>query len=192
MNEIVRIKTKNVLDMALTFAAMNRVFEGESKGKIAQRLEMAFGELAAVRNKGSFDEVHQSFCQWFIRNIKTAEKKNKEGLTIKPSQATSYGHGAKVFDVASKVYVYYCHLPDGETAAMLLPFLHSAIDTAMMGALKSRYPRSGIKATNIGEIDEDEYATFQDLVARHMEDQFKDISPHPAQYDDIVWYRLNR
>jgi hypothetical protein len=42
MDDIDLIKIKNVIDMAFTFAAMNRVFQKESKRKIVQELEASF------------------------------------------------------------------------------------------------------------------------------------------------------
>ena len=55
-----------------------------------------------------------------VANLKTAAKtlKNKK---VKASQRASCGHAAKVFDIAVKVYVHYCHFPSCELAARIRP-----------------------------------------------------------------------
>jgi hypothetical protein len=63
--------------------------------------------------------------------VRGGERIQKTGK-IKPSVACSYGHGAKVLDVAAKVYVYYCGEPSAEIAARLLPMLQAGLDTPMM------------------------------------------------------------
>jgi len=191
MNEIFQVRLKNVIDMAVTFTAMNRVFEKQSKHQIVSRLGVALGELGTVSDRVDFEKIHSAFCNWFVTQIRTAESR-KNGRVTKLARAASYGHAAKVFDVASKVYVYYCHLPNVKAAAALLPLLHGAIDTEILKNLKSRYPEPGINAETISEIGEREYAVLQGLVARHIGDEFKDQGIYPAQYDDIMWYRLNR
>ena len=110
---------------------------------------------------------------------------------IKKSQSASYGHAAKVFDIAGKVYVYYCHLPGCESAAKLLPVLHGAVDTLIMKNLKKEYPKENIKAETIEAVSKSEYFALQKLVAKHIEDEFKSLIL-PVQYDDIMWHRLNR
>ena len=90
--------------------------------------------------------------------------KNKE---IKKSRASSYGQAAKVFDVALKVYVYYCNLPDFEFAAKLLPALHGAVDTLMMKNLKKEYPKEDIKSETIEAVGKSEYFALQKLLGRY-------------------------
>lgn len=184
------IKAKNVVDMAVTFTAMIRVFEKGSKQKIVERLEQSFDKLVGVSSDKEFEAVHSEFCEWFVKNIATASKtlKNKKE---KKSQSASYGHAAKVFDIAVKVYVYYCHLPNCKTAVALLPLLHGAVDTPIMKNLKSRYPTSGVKSETIESVGKSEYAVLQGLVAKHIQEEFKS-EIFPAQYDDIMWHRLNR
>ena len=67
-------KNKNVIDMAVTFSAMNRVFEKGSKQQIADRLESSFKMLKIADNKNAFENIHSEFCEWFIMNISTAQK----------------------------------------------------------------------------------------------------------------------
>ena len=94
--------------------------------------------------------------------FETAEKILKNGKVLK-SEAASYGHAAKVLDIAIKVYVYYCAQPNAEVAERLVPFLHGAVDTALMKHLN--YPRTAIK-----DINEKAYAgTSSRLCARESE-----------------------
>jgi hypothetical protein len=181
MDEASEIKIKMVIDMAITFSAMIRVFEKGSKQKIAQKLENSLGLLTAVEGKDVFEKVHSEFCKWFIKNISTRKK----------SQSASYGQAAKVFNVVGKVYVYYCNLPDCESAAKLLPLLHAALDNEMMKNLKKEYPKENIKVKTIQAVNKPEYYALQKLVAKHIEDEFNNLI-HPVQYEDIMWYRFNR
>ena len=189
-DEASEIKIKNVIDMAITFSAMNRVFEKGTKQNIAQKLENSLGLLTAVDDKDAFEKAQSEFCEWFIKNVSTAEKvlKNKK---IKKSQSASYGQAAKVFDIAGKVYAYYCHLPGCESATKLLPVLHGAVDTLIMKNLKKKCPKNNIKAETVEAVTKLEYFALQKLVARHIEDEFNNLIL-PVQYDDIMWHRLNR
>ena len=190
MDEASEIKIKMVIDMAITFSAMIRVFEKGSKKKIAPKLENSLDLLTAVDGKDAFEKVHSEFCKWFIENVSTAEKvlKNKK---IKKSQNASYGQAAKVFNIVGKVYAYYCHLPDCKSAAKLLPLLHAAVDTKMMKTLKKEYPKENIKAETIEAVSQSEYFALQKMVAKHIEDEFNNFIL-PVQYEDIMWYWLNR
>jgi hypothetical protein len=190
MDEFDRIKMKNVIDMAITFTAMNRVFQKESKKTIVQELEAAFHRLATVEDRHSFETIHSDFCDWFVASVRTAPKKLKNN-TIKPSRNASYGHAAKIFDIAGKVYVYYCHLPNRETAVTLLPLLHGAVDTPIMKYLKSKFQTDRVLAETIEGITKSEYMAIQGLVAKDIETEFKNLI-FPVQYDDFMWSRLNR
>ena len=183
-------KSKNVLDMAVTFTAMIRVFEKGSKQKIVDQLERSFKQLSAASSREQFEAVHSEFCEWFLVNISTAKKTLKNKVE-KKSRATSYGHAAKVFDIAVKVYVHYCHLPSKEAAISLLPFLHGAVDTPIMNNIKSKYPDAGVRSKTIESVGKPEYALLQKLVSKHIQDEFN-MEISPVQYDDIMWHRLNR
>jgi len=190
LEEAATTKNKNVIDMAITFSAMHRLFEKGSKQKIADKLECSFGILASCHDKTNFEKIHSEFCEWFVKNVSTAEKKMKN-KKIKASQAASYGQAAKVFDVAAKVYVYYCHFPCSKSFEKLLPMLHAAVDTLMMKNLKKKYPEERIKATTIEAVDKSEYDTLQNMVTKHIKDEYAD-SILPVHYDDIMWHQLNR
>jgi hypothetical protein len=189
-DEVNSVRKKNIIDIALSFSAMNRLFEQGTKKRIAGQLECSFVLLTGVEGKQDFEKIHSSFCQWFVQNVITAEKvlKNKK---IKKSRAASYGQAAKVFDVALKVYVYYCNLPDYESAAKLIPLLHSAVDTQMMKNLQRKYPNANMKAKTIEGVGREDYAVLQNMVKQHIEDEF-DKAILPVHYDDIMWHRLNR
>jgi hypothetical protein len=184
------IKFKNMIDIAIAFTAMTRVFENGSKQKIAKKLESSLGLLAGVDGKDNFEKIHSEFCKWFVENINTAQKvlKNKR---VKKSHPASYGQAGKVFNVVLKVFIYYCHYPDYKASKKLLPLLHAAVDTKMMKDLKEYYPQDNIKAETIEAVSKSEYVTLQKMVNRHIEDEFKNLI-FPVHWDDIMWYRLNR
>ena len=181
-------KRKNIIEMALGFTAMIRIFSKGSKAKIEAQLEELFSSLAEIGTRDDYEGRHRSFCEWFAREIWTAEKTLPNGKP-QPSQQSSYGQAAKVLDIAIKVYVYYCAQPTAEIAQRIVPFLNGAVDTPIMKALKkSKYATATIRATTIKGVDVTAYQALQALVlaesrARKM---------HPVQYDDIMWRKLNR
>jgi hypothetical protein len=184
------IKFKNVIDVAIAFTAMTRVFEKGSKQKIAEKLESTLGLLAGVDGKDKFEKIHSEFCKWFVKNINTAQKvlKNKR---VKKSHPASYGQAGKVFNVVLKVYVYYCHYPDYQASKKLIPLLHAAVDTLMMKYLKEEYQQENIKAETIEAVSKAEYVTLQKMVNMDIENEFEN-QIFPVHWDDIIWYRLNR
>lgn len=81
-------KAKNIIDMALGFTAMMRIFSEGSKSKIEQKLEDLFGNLANINTRDEYDAYHRGFCLWFTREIQTARKKMKNGgfrLSTRPA-----------------------------------------------------------------------------------------------------------
>jgi len=186
----VEVRRSNILDMALTFTAMMRLFREGSKDRIAEKLRFFTSRLPEVISRDDLEEVHKTFCEWFCREISTAKKTLKNKKT-KPSQSASYGHAAKVLDIVLKVYVFYCSEPSREVALNICPFLHGAIDTPIMNYLKAKYQDVPIPATTIEQIDEHIYRSLQILIARDIRDSFRD-NLWPVQYDDVMWQRLNR
>ena len=186
------IRTRNIIDMAMGFSAMTRVFESGSADTIKEELWQTALAITAVESKQDFIKLHHSFCQWFIENIRTSGR-IKGGNNIKSPALASYGHGAKVLDVVLKVLVDYCSFPDQETAKKLKPWLNSAVDTKMMKYLKERPYKeaSDIFAMTIEQVDEDTYNRLQYLVRRDIEDTFKSLIL-PVDWDDILWRYLNR
>lgn len=172
-------RLKNIIELGLDFSAMTRVFAAGSYDAIVDRLEEFVTALSGVASKADYEGLHADFCNWFTKRICTAGKQFKSGRS-NPSCPCSYGQAAKVLDVAAKVYVYYCGLPSPEVATRLLPLLHAAIDTAMMGRL-------GVVAT-LHDIDRSAYADLQDRVFQELGDS----KIHPVQWDDVIWRRLAR
>lgn len=172
-------KTKNIIDMAFGFSAMTRVFEKKSTEKIVNKLESTLSQITSLQNDRAFQNLHDDFCQWFTQNVKTAKK----------SSPASYGQGAKVLDVALKVYVYYCCLPDPKTAEQTAKWLHAAIDTKMLKHLK-KYDK-GIPDSEAKVVDKDTYGTLQKLVWIDIHRRFSGLIL-PVQWDDIIWRRLNK
>lgn len=184
------IKQKSVIDMGLTFTAMIRLFEKGTKPIIGKKLFEEFQKLKEIRTEEEFKKLHDNFCVWFVKNIKIAQKE-RDNRIIKKSGYALYGHAAKLIDVVLKVYVYYSSLPDSETALAILPFMNTAIDNPILNHLKIKFPDEIIQAKTVEQIDQKLYYKLQCLIKKEIDNEFNnDIIP--TQYDDIMWYRLNR
>ena len=184
------IKQKNVIDMALTFTAMVRLFEKGSKPKISRKLHEHFKKLHNIKTISDFCVFHEEFCKWFMNNIKTAQKE-RNNKVIKASRPARYGQAAKLLDVTLKVYVYYSGLPDTNTSGILVPYLNTAIDNPILRHIKEVFPSEIINAKTVEQITSSEYKKLQKLIKADIKNNF-DSDIHPTQYDDIMWYRLNR
>lgn len=179
-------KKKNIIDMALGFTAMMRLFQKESDDLIKDRLAQTCQGLEEIDSEEAFRELHKSFCEWFRQEIKLA--KNRE--------PASYGHGAKILDLVFKVYVYYCRMPNSEKADYLCPLLNGAIDTPILRHLLGMVQSAEGKGLtpriwNIKAVNRDTYDTLQELIRADIADSFAG-QIWPVQYDDIMWRRLNR
>jgi len=73
--------------------------------------------LERIDSDDEFNKMHRVFCQWFVKTI---------GLA-KTEEPSSYGHAAKVLDLALKVYVYYCKMPSLAKAELLTPRLNGSL-----------------------------------------------------------------
>ncbi len=175
-------RLKNIIDMAFAFTSMTRVFEAESSEKIIELLRDKFKRLDDIRDIGAYRDLHEEFCTDFVNLIKTSPRKNH------PSGTVSYGQAAKVFDIAVKVYVYYCEYSDEQRSRLML-MMYGAIDTPILKHLKSEYKDRGILAATISDIDKELYLSLQDLIKREIELN-GDGCTMPVQYDDIMWRRL--
>ena len=179
-------KKKNIIDMALGFTAMTRVFQKESAGLIKESLAETCTKLESINSKADFAALHDHICQWFTQTIKLA----------KSGASASYGHGAKVLDITLKVYVYYCRMPDQAKADYLSPFLNGAVDTPilrhLLNTVNTPYGRSlSPHQWNIKMVSKNIYDTLQKLIRTDIEHSFAG-KIRPVQYDDIMWRRLNR
>jgi len=184
------IKKRNIIDMAITFTAMVRVFEKKSKERITNKLYELAEKLEDVHTKERFEEIHSEFCHWFVAEIKTAEK-NLKNQTKKGARSASYGHAAKVFDIVMKVYVYYSQLPTKSAADRLIPWLHAGVDTPMMKYLNDRFPSDAVPSQTVEQVDEKTYDRIQKLVQRDISESFNGEIV-PVQFDDVKWNELNR
>lgn len=172
-------KTANIIGMGWDFSTMTRVFAKQSSTKILEQLKDLFAKLDRVSDRVEYERLHSDFCYWFTGNVCTAAKRLPNGR-IKAGGPSSYGHAAKVLDIAVKVYVYYCAQPSPDAAQRLVPMLHAALDTEMMQRLCPKSPE------RIQEVDRVEYERLQALVTLEIGES----GIHPVQYDDIVWRRL--
>jgi hypothetical protein len=170
--DTITAKTRNVIDMAIRFSVMGRVFKPDSLRLISRRLEKLLGQFG----KQDFEELHSSFCRWFMKTIKTTS-----------GSPPSYGQAAKVLDVSLKVIVYYCHLPQASVAAKLIPRLYSPIDTPIMLYLKRKY-HVGKGLFSLSHVNKDAYRELQSLLNKEAEE----VGLSGVEYDDILWRRLSR
>jgi len=188
-----KAKRKNIVDVACTASAMRRGFAEGSEKEIRDKLQQEIPKVASSRNKEDFNRLHDSFCQWFTEKIKTAKRVNKKtGNVIKESRFASYGQGAKVFNVALKVYVYYCCLPEHEAAIRTTKWLQAAIDTKMLKYLKENW--GDLPANSIEDVDKETYFALQKLVMKDIIKN-KDKFPGgtcPVEWEDIMWRQLNK
>lgn len=183
-------KRSNILDMALTFTAMMRVFAKGSKERIARQLGELTSGLPAITSAEEYERTHKAFCECFCREVRTAERKLRSGKT-RPGRPASFGQAAKILDIVLKVYVFYCSQPSSDVASRIGRFLHGAVDTPIMNYLKRKYPEGSVRATTIEQVDEQTYRTLQGLLTQDIKDRFHG-GMLPVQYDDIMWQELNR
>jgi len=184
------IKQKNVIDMGLTFSAMIRLFEKNSKRRITGKLYNEFQKIDKINTAENFTAFHDNFCSWFTASVKNAEK-TRDGKIIKKSGYAAYGQAAKLLDVVLKVYVYYSSLPDVETAERVRSYLNTSIDNPLLKHLKKAFPDENILAKTVEQIDQETYVKLQRLIKTEIKMIYSDKIV-PVQYDDIMWNKLNR
>jgi hypothetical protein len=182
-----KAKKQNIIDMALKFTAITPLFQERSADIVKEKLTDLFEGLDRISSDQDFSKMHRNFCQWFVETIRLA----------KTDEPSSYGHAAKVIDLALKVYVYYCKMPSPAKAGSLIPRLNGAIDTPILRHLFKKLEGVYGKSCpphylwTIKMIDRADYDLLQKVIRQDIKDSFDDhISP--VQYDDIVWRRLNR
>jgi hypothetical protein len=176
-----KAKKQNMIDMALGFTAMMPLFQEGSADLIKEKLADLFEGLERISSDQDFSEMHRDFCQWFVKTIKLA----------KSGKSSSYGHAAKVLDLALKVYVYYCKMPSAAKAESLMPRLNGAIDTPILRHLfkklediyRESFPTHYL--WTIKMIDKEDYALLQKVIRQDIRDSFDD-NILPVQYDDIM------
>jgi len=186
-----KAKLENIIEMAISFTAMTRVFEKGSIEKIKSKLNNCINDFLNVKNKEEYHKKHQEFCEWFTKNVKTAERK-KNGKIVKEPLYASWGHAAKIIDIVLKVCIYYCSLPSKKVSSEMIFWLNSAIDTAFLNYFKKCYPSIMISKVNtLADIDKTIYEILQRLIREDVKKSFNG-EIFPVQYDDIKWRELNR
>jgi hypothetical protein len=179
-------KKRNIIDMAVGFAGIMPLFQERSADLIKEKLTETFEGLERIGLDEEFNKMHRAFCQWFVKTIKLA----------KTEEPSSYGHAAKVIDLALKVYVYYCKMPSPGKVELLTPRLNGVIDTPILRHLFTRLqdmygkPSPPHYLWTIKMINEADYDLLQKALRQEIRDSFDDrISP--VQYDDIMGQLLN-
>ncbi len=185
------VKLCNIVDMALGFSAMMRLFQEGSKETIQNKVLELLPMVFAAKSEDGFRKLHAGFCQWGIKKI-TRTEREKDGVVVKESGPASYGQMAKILDVVLHVVIHYAHYPDCETAKILSKWLNAAMDTKMMAFLAGCYPDALDKwPKSIEQVGEKEYRIIQYRVRRFIQEEHKG-GILPVQFDDIYWEVLNR
>jgi hypothetical protein len=180
-------KKQNIIDMAVGVSAMTPLFQERSADLIKEKLADLFEGLDRISSDQDFSKMHRDFCQWFVKTIRLA----------KTEEPPSYGHAAKVLDLALKVYVYYCNMPSPAKAESLMTRLNGAIDTPILRHLFKKLEDIYGKSSSphylwtIKMIDKENYDLLQKVIRQDIRDSFDDNISR-VQYDDIMWRRLNR
>jgi hypothetical protein len=177
-------KKQNIIDMAVGFAATMPLFQEHSGDLIKEKLADLYKGLDRISSDKDLSKIHSGFCQWFVKTIR---------LT-KTEEPASYGHAAKVLDLALKVYVYYCKMPSPAKAESLIPRLNGAIDTLILRHLFKKlediYGKSYSRHLwTIKMIDKETYDLLQKVIRQDIRDTFDD-NISTVQYDDIMGRRL--
>jgi hypothetical protein len=180
-------KKQNIIGMDVGFTAMMPLFQERSADLIKEKLADLFEGLDRISSDQDFSKMHRDFCQWFVKTIRLA----------KTEEPSSYGHAAKVLDLALKVYVYYCKMPSPSKAESLMPRLNGAIDTPILRHLFKKLEDIYSKSYpphylwTIKMIDWEDYDLLQKVIRQDIRDSFKD-KLLPVQYNDIMGRRLDR
>jgi hypothetical protein len=179
-------KKQNIIDMAVGFTGLMRLFQEGSADLIKEKLKELFEGLDRISSDQDFSKMHRGFCQWFVKTIRLA----------KTEEPPSYGHAAKVLDLALKVYVYYCNMPSPAKAESLIPRLNGTIGRRILRHLFKKlediygksYPQ---RLWTIKVINKEDYDLLQKVIRQDIRDSLDDTLS-PVQYDDIMWRRLDR
>ena len=179
-----KLRFRFIMEMGLTWSGMIRVLDEGSKEKLHDRIMHDFAEkLFNVESRAEYVKIHTDFCDWGTRNIDQNRRLQKD--------KASYGQIAKTLDVALKVAVYYCHLPDCEQSKRICDWLNAAVDTAMMRELKKDFPDAmPAWPTLIKDVNKEAYYKIQDLVRESIKREYNKAITCP-QWEDIHWVEAN-
>lgn len=177
-DDVEETKLKNIVNMAVSFAGMSRVFKAGSTEKIRNKLYSTINGFLSSHPEKEYQTKHEKFCEWFTKNIKTAQRK-KEGRIIKKSEDASWGQAAKIIDIVLKVFIYYCKLPSPEVSAKIIPLLNAPIDEARLKSFKNYTNHKTLQ-------DLDDYNEYKAL-QRHMLKICSKNKISRVEYDDLQW-----
>lgn len=187
--EVEEAKQRNIIDMAISFSEMKRVFGKGSTDKIKKKLYEYIDEFFNAQSEEKYRKKHREFCKWMTENITRSKRKGKG---VNSSKKASWGQAAKVIDIALKVCIYYCNLPSPSASSRIVPWLNGGIDTALLEYLRDKCdPPLPKRISTLADITEEVYDELQDLIRSDIrESRNGEISP--VQYDDIKWRELNQ
>jgi len=185
-----KLRFEGIINMSVTYSGMLRNFKEGSKEKLCSQLMKTADSLFNVNSEKQFAEHHSQFCLWGTSNILTAERRRKE-KSAKHETPASYGQIAKTLDVALKIAVYYCQLPDSETSAMLHKLLFAPVDVGMMKLLQEKYPED-IRPwpVKLASLQKEDYLKIQELVHRDIMESHRGLIT-PVQYSDVYWKKAS-
>jgi hypothetical protein len=172
---------ENIIRMAIGHTAMMPLFEEHSVDLILEKLTYLISCLDQISTDQEFTQMHGGFCRWFVRAVKLRRS----------GERPSYGQAAKVLDLALKVYVFYCKMPNRAKAESLIPRLNGVINTPMLRHLFKRlaivygrpFPPHYLWTINM--IDEENYLLLQKLIRQVIRDSFESRI-WPVQHDDVM------
>ncbi|MFH1978636.1 MAG: hypothetical protein ABIJ92_04895 [Candidatus Aenigmatarchaeota archaeon] len=168
-------KIRHIIDLAIGIPSIIRMCERGASVVIENKFDPLLNKLIPVKSKIDLDKIREEFCRWAESNIKQC--KSKEVRLV------SWGQAAKIFDVGLKVCVYYCHLPDNNTANRISPFLNCPIDEQIQSVLV----RNGLldKNTRLKKMGKEHYEKIQYAVREDMKTLVG--VRHPIEYDEVNW-----
>jgi CRISPR/Cas system-associated endonuclease/helicase Cas3 len=183
--EAEKAKELMIIDMAVSFSAIGRVFRKGSIEKIRKKLYEHIEDFFSVSSEEEYCKRHMEFCEWITENIMTAKRRGNE---IKVPKKASWGQAAKLIDVAMKACIYYCKLPSPSASSRIAPWLNAGIDTAILKDLKKKYDLPFLRGiSTLADINKETYDELQKIIRSDIREEII-----PVQYDDMMWRKLNQ
>lgn len=177
-------KFKNIIDMAVEFSGLGRVFAKDDVKTIREKFYDCMGDILDSKTKEQLRKRHGEFCQWFTGNIRRNRKANRKNA--------SWGHAAKMLDIVLKVVICYCHLPSREISTKLKPWLNCGIDTQLLDKLKKVSKNAEISRMEyLTDIDRKGYETLQKILCDYIKKKYHG-KLCPVECDDVLFRELNR
>jgi len=185
------IKFQNIIHAGLAFSGMLRILKKKQKIILHEKLLGVMKLLNDTQDIESFEKIHSEFCKWGTESIWLAEK---TGKYLKPERLISYGQIAKTLNVVLKVAIHYAQLPDVQKAKSIRPWLHAAVDNAMMKMLKRTYKQDMESPwpESIEQVCRDQYLQIQAFVQNFIVQNHSQKPINAIDFDDIYWNLLNK